>query len=59
MRPGTVTTAPTNQSYIGEPPTRYTATNLTPGCHVFSVLGTDAQGNLRPSDPKMVVVRSQ
>ncbi len=44
---GTVTTA-TNQ---------FTATNLTPGYHVFSVLGTDAQGNLRTSDPKMVVVR--
>ncbi len=38
-------------------PAQFTATNLAPGYHVFSVLGTDAQGNLRTSDPKMVVVR--
>src|SRR5215470_12597766 len=38
-------------------PTRITATNLTPGYHVFSVLGTDAEGTVRTSDPKMVVVR--
>ena len=35
-----------------------TATNLTPGYHVFSVLGTDAQGNLRTSNPALVVVQS-
>jgi hypothetical protein len=45
---GTVTTAPT----------QFTATNLTPGYHVFSVLGTDAQGTVRTSDPVMVVVRA-
>jgi hypothetical protein len=39
-------------------PARFTATNLASGYHVFSVLGTDAQGNLRTSDPRMVVVRS-
>ena len=33
------------------------ATNLTPGYHVFSLLGTDAQGNVRPSNPVLVVVR--
>jgi len=44
---GTVTAAPT----------RFTATNLTPGYHVFSVLGTDAYENLRTSNPVMVVVR--
>jgi hypothetical protein len=44
---GTVTAAPA----------RYTATNLTPGYHVFSVLGTDKRGNIRSSDPVMVVVR--
>jgi hypothetical protein len=36
----------------------FTATNLTPGYHVFSVLGTDAQGNLRTSNPALVVVQS-
>lgn len=44
---GTVTAAPT----------RFAATNLTPGYHVFSVLGTDASGTIRTSDPVMVVVR--
>ena len=44
---GTVTTAPT----------RLTATNLKPGYHVFSVLGTDDAGSVRTSDPVMVVVR--
>jgi hypothetical protein len=45
---GTVTAAPT----------QFTATNLTPGYHVFSVLGTDAVGDIRPSNPVMVVVRT-
>jgi hypothetical protein len=44
---GTVTAAPA----------QFTATNLTPGYHVFSVLGTDAVGSVRTSDPVMVVVR--
>lgn len=44
---GTITTAPA----------QFTATNLTPGYHVFSALGTDAQGNLRTSNPVLVVVR--
>jgi hypothetical protein len=38
-------------------PAQFTATNLTPGYHVFSVLGTDAEGAVRTSDPVMVVVR--
>jgi hypothetical protein len=38
-------------------PAQFTATNLTPGYHVFSVLGTDAEGTVRTSDPVMVVVR--
>ena len=38
-------------------PIRFSATNLTPGYHVFSVLGTDAGGDIRPSTPVMVVVR--
>jgi hypothetical protein len=43
---------------ITQGPTRFTATNLTPGYHVFSVLATDANGNVRTADPKMVVVRA-
>jgi hypothetical protein len=38
-------------------PAQYTATNLTPGYHVFSVLGTNAKGTIRASDPVLVVVR--
>lgn len=45
---GTVTAAP----FL------FTAMNLMPGYHVFSVLGTDPQGNLRTSDPRMVLVQS-
>lgn len=37
--------------------TQFTATNLAAGYHVFSVLGTDAGGDLRPSNPVMVIVR--
>ncbi|HEX2949615.1 MAG TPA: Ig-like domain-containing protein [Armatimonadota bacterium] len=37
---------------------QFTAANLTAGFHVFSVLGTDAQGNVRTSNPVLVVVRS-
>lgn len=44
---GTVTAAPL----------QIVARNLTPGYHVFSVLGTDARGNTRTSNPVMVVVR--
>jgi hypothetical protein len=36
----------------------FTAKNLTPGYHVFSMLGTDARGEVRPSNPVLVVVRS-
>jgi hypothetical protein len=45
---GTVTAAPA----------QFTATNLTPGYHVFSVLGTNAAGTVRTSNPVMVVVRT-
>lgn len=31
--------------------------DLKPGYHAFSVLGTDGKGNVRPSDPVLVVVR--
>ena len=40
---------------LGEP--TFTAKNLAPGYHVFSALGTDAQSNLRTSNPALVVVR--
>jgi len=39
-------------------PARFTAKNLTPGYHVFSVLGTDASGDLRTSNPALVLVRT-
>jgi hypothetical protein len=42
---------------ITEAPARFTATKLTSGYHVFSVLGTDAEGTVRASDPVMVIVR--
>lgn len=45
---GTVTTTPA----------QFTATNLAPGYHVFSVLGRNAAGDLRTSNPVMVVVRT-
>lgn len=32
--------------------------NLTAGYHAFSVLGTDEKGNIRPSNPVLVVVRA-
>ena len=38
-------------------PAQFTATNLTPGYHMFSVLGTDAGGDIRPSTPVLVVVQ--
>jgi len=44
---------------IAATPARITAKSLTPGYHVFSVLGTDASGAVRTSDPVMVVVSSQ
>jgi hypothetical protein len=42
---------------ITRAPAQFTATKLTPGYHVFSVLGTDAKGTVRSSDPVMVIVR--
>jgi hypothetical protein len=38
-------------------PAQLTAMNLTVGFHVFSVLGTDAQGTIRTSEPVLVTVR--
>ena len=42
---------------ITQAPAQFTATNLVPGFHAFSVLGTDAIGTLRPSNPTLVIVR--
>jgi hypothetical protein len=42
---------------ITQGPTQCMATNLTPGYHVFSVLAKDDKGNVRTTDPRMVVVR--
>ena len=36
---------------------QFTATDLTPGFHVFSVLGTDPNGDIQTSNPVLVVVR--
>jgi len=38
---------------------QFTAENLAAGYHVFSVLGIGPQGNIRPSNPVLVVVRKQ
>lgn len=35
----------------------FTATDLTPGFHVFSILATDGDGNVRTADPKLVIVK--
>jgi hypothetical protein len=42
---------------ITQSPPQFTATNLSPGFHAFSVLGTDATGTLRTSNPTLVIVR--
>jgi hypothetical protein len=42
---------------VTEGPPQFTAMGLAAGYHVFSVLGTDAQGSVRPSNPVLVVVR--
>jgi hypothetical protein len=38
-------------------PAEFTVKDLKAGYHAFSVLGTDGKGNLRPSNPVLVVVR--
>jgi len=42
---------------ITEGPPQFTAVDLAAGFHAFSVLGTDADGTTRPSNPVLVVVR--
>ena len=38
-------------------PAEFTVRDLQAGYHAFSVLGTDGKGNVRPSNPVLVVVR--
>jgi hypothetical protein len=38
-------------------PATFTVKDLKAGYHAFSVLGTDGKGNVRPSNPVLVVVR--
>lgn len=42
---------------ITQGPPQFTAKDLKPGFHAFSVLGTDAREDIRPSNPVLVVVR--
>jgi hypothetical protein len=44
-------------SEVTEGRAEFTVTDLKPGYHAFSVLGTDDKGNVRPSNPVLVVVR--
>ena len=36
---------------------RHSAKDLPPSYHVFSMLATDGDGNVRTADPKLVIVR--
>jgi hypothetical protein len=38
-------------------PAAFIVKGLKAGYHAFSVLGTDGKGNVRPSNPVLVVVR--
>lgn len=40
-------------------PAEFTVRDLKAGYHAFSVLGTDGKGNVRSSDPVLVVVRNR
>jgi hypothetical protein len=42
---------------LAKGPARFTVKDLKGGYHAFSVLGTDGKGNIRPSNPVLVVVR--
>jgi len=42
---------------VTEGPPQFTATDLAPGYHAFSVLATHAAGSIRTSNPVLVVVR--
>jgi hypothetical protein len=42
---------------LAKGPAEFTVKDLKAGYHAFSVLGTDGKGNIRPSNPVLVVVR--
>jgi hypothetical protein len=42
---------------LAKGPAEFTVKDLKAGYHAFSVLGTDGEGNVRPSGPVLVVVR--
>jgi hypothetical protein len=42
---------------LAKGPAEFTVKDLKAGYHAFSVLGADINGNIRPSDPVLVVVR--
>ncbi|VTR96675.1 Uncharacterized protein OS=Singulisphaera acidiphila (strain ATCC BAA-1392 / DSM 18658 / VKM B-2454 / MOB10) GN=Sinac_4031 PE=4 SV=1 [Gemmata massiliana] len=42
---------------LAKGPAKFTVKDLKPGYHAYSVLGTDDKGNVRPSNPVLVVVR--
>lgn len=44
-------------SELTEGKARFAVKNLRAGYHAYSVLGTDAKGNVRPSNPALAVVR--
>jgi hypothetical protein len=44
-------------SELTDGPAEFTVKNLQAGYHAFSVLGADDKGNIRPSNPVLVVVR--
>jgi hypothetical protein len=44
---------------LAKGPAEFTVKDLKAGYHAFSVLGTDGKGNLRPSNPVLVVVRKR
>jgi len=43
---------------LAKGPAQFTAKDLKVGYHAFSVLGTDGKGNVRSSNPVLVVVRN-
>jgi hypothetical protein len=44
---------------LAKRPAEFTVKDLKAGYHAFSLLGTDSKGNLRPSNPALIVVRKQ
>ena len=42
---------------LAKGPAKFTVKDLKAGYHAFSVLGTNGKGNIRPSNPVLVVLR--